>query len=111
MTSQQARLLRFIADYQRDHAGASPSYDEMAGALGLKSRSGAHRLVAGLEERGHVMRVRNLQRSIRLTRPEVTVGDFRAAVARLVEQEGVDRAIGVLRAVERELLPRLGGAA
>jgi repressor LexA len=54
MTPQQQRLLAFVERYQRVHRGVSPSFDEMAGALGLKSKSGVHRLIAGLSSEGRL---------------------------------------------------------
>lgn len=56
LTHQQASLLRFIDGYQKANGGASPSYQEMAGSLGLSAKSGAYRLMMGLIERGFVRR-------------------------------------------------------
>ena len=51
LTRKQANLLRYISD-QITKDGVSPSFDEMKDALGLKSKSGVHRLIMALEERG-----------------------------------------------------------
>ena len=51
LTRKQYELLIFIDKTLRD-TGISPSYDEMKAALELKSKSGIHRLITGLEERG-----------------------------------------------------------
>ena len=63
LTKKQQELLKFL----RKHEGeVSPSFDEMREALGLASKSGIHRLVVGLEERGYVNRIPNRKRTIRL---------------------------------------------
>ena len=54
MTTQQRALLAFIVGYIRSHNGVAPSYQQMAEALGLKSKSGVHRAVKSLVERGHL---------------------------------------------------------
>ncbi len=51
LTRKQRELLQFIQERLGD-SGISPSFDEMKDALGLKSKSGVHRLITGLEERG-----------------------------------------------------------
>ena len=56
LTRKQYQLLTFIHQTLRD-TGISPSYDEMKEALGLKSKSGIHRLITGLEERGSIRRL------------------------------------------------------
>ena len=50
LTRKQHQLLVFI-NQRLDETGVSPSFDEMKEALGLKSKSGIHRLITGLEER------------------------------------------------------------
>ena len=65
VTPKQHRLLQFLRE--RESLGLpAPSLDEMAAAVGLRARSGAHRLVAGLEERGHVRRIAARQRSVQV---------------------------------------------
>ena len=51
LTQRQHQLLQFIQSYSSDH-GVPPSFEEMRDALKLKSKSGIHRLITGLEERG-----------------------------------------------------------
>ncbi|HVL78178.1 MAG TPA: repressor LexA, partial [Sphingomicrobium sp.] len=53
LTSKQHELLMFIRE-RLDRGGVSPSFDEMREALDLKSKSGVHRLVSALEERGFI---------------------------------------------------------
>lgn len=64
LTPKQAELLSFIRLYRTEQGGISPSYDEMREFLGLNSKSGIHRLVVALEERGHIRRLENHSRSI-----------------------------------------------
>ena len=67
LTSKQARLVRFIHEHlERD--GVSPSYEEMRVSLELQSKSGIHRLVIALEERGFIRRLPNKARAIEVLR-------------------------------------------
>lgn len=66
LTPKQGALLDFIARYQREHRGVSPSFDEMAKAVGLASKSGVHRLVEGLVVRGALERLPTHARALRV---------------------------------------------
>lgn len=66
LTPKQRKLLDFIAEYQRDHRGDSPSFEEMAAGLGLASKAPVHRLLEGMEERGAIVRDRRRARAIRI---------------------------------------------
>lgn len=55
MTAEQLRLLDFVDAYICNH-GFSPSYEEMAEHLGLRSKSSVHRLASALIERGYLRR-------------------------------------------------------
>lgn len=67
LTRKQHELLVFINDcLNRD--GFSPSFDEMKDALGLKSKSGIHRLITGLEERGFIRRLPHRARALEVLR-------------------------------------------
>ena len=55
LTRKQHQLLIFINE-RLNTTGVAPSFDEMKEALGLKSKSGIHRLISGLEERGFIRR-------------------------------------------------------
>jgi repressor LexA len=70
MTKRQAQLLAFIRAYAVEHQNASPSYQEIAVALGLRSKSGVHRIVHGLENQGLIVRSEDLNRSIRVVAPD-----------------------------------------
>ena len=79
LTKKQSELLRFIHSRLQD-AGVPPSFDEMKDALELRSKSGIHRLVMALEERGFIRRLANRARAIEVLRlPEsATVGPPKA---------------------------------
>ena len=69
LTIKQRELLNFLEAYENKYE-ASPSFDEMRGALGLASKSGIHRLISGLEERGFITRLTNRARAIKVIRNE-----------------------------------------
>lgn len=72
LTRKQHQLLTFINRTLRN-TGISPSYDEMKEALDLKSKSGIHRLITGLEERGFIRRLPHRARALEVLRlPENT---------------------------------------
>ena len=56
LTRKQFELLRFIHERLKE-AGVPPSFDEMKDALDLRSKSGIHRLITALEERGFIRRL------------------------------------------------------
>ena len=85
LTAKQRELLMFI-DSRLKEGGISPSFDEMREALDLKSKSGVHRLISALEERGFIRRLPNRARALEVvklpeTRPSATVTPIRPAVA------------------------------
>ena len=63
LTRKQFQLLAFI-DKTLRNTGISPSYDEMKAALNLKSKSGIHRLITGLQERGFIRRLPHKARAL-----------------------------------------------
>jgi repressor LexA len=63
LTRKQAELLRFIHERLKE-SGVPPSFDEMKDALDLRSKSGIHRLITALEERGFIRRLPNRARAI-----------------------------------------------
>ena len=67
LTRKQHELLLFIHRHLSDQ-GVSPSFDEMKDALRLKSKSGIHRLITGLEERGFIRRLPHRARALEVTR-------------------------------------------
>ena len=86
LTKKQLDLLEFIHKrVQRD--GVPPSFDEMKEALDLRSKSGIHRLITALEERGFIRRLAHRARAIEVVRlpetlagPDAASGGFRPRV-------------------------------
>lgn len=67
LTAKQQELLLFI--HQRlEEGGVSPSFEEMKEALDLKSKSGVHRLIGALEERGFIRRLANRARALEVVK-------------------------------------------
>ncbi len=110
LTRKQYELLVFVNRHLQEH-GVSPSFDEMKAALGLRSKSGIHRLITGLEERGFIRRLAHRARALEVVRlpenhvggtaraasaagstagfrPNVIQGDFRGSLAGAVPAQG-----------------------
>jgi repressor LexA len=96
LTRKQHELLMFI-NQRLTATGVSPSFDEMKDALNLRSKSGIHRLISGLEERGFIRRLAHRARALEVIKlpeesaapgssergrfsPTVIKGDFSAAL-------------------------------
>jgi repressor LexA len=73
LTRKQLELLRFIHERLKE-AGVPPSFDEMKDALDLRSKSGIHRLITALEERGFIRRLPNRARAIEVIKLPETNG-------------------------------------
>ncbi len=67
LTKKQSELLRFINERLKE-TGVPPSFDEMKDALDLRSKSGIHRLIIALEERGFIRRLPNRARAVEVLR-------------------------------------------
>jgi repressor LexA len=67
LTRKQQELLLYIHD-RLEEGGISPSFEEMKEALNLKSKSGIHRLISALEERGFLRRLPNRARALEVTK-------------------------------------------
>jgi len=78
LTRKQFELLRFIHE-RLTEAGVPPSFDEMKDALDLRSKSGIHRLITALEERGFIRRLPNRARAIEVIKLPDSVGHGMAA--------------------------------
>ena len=82
LTKKQYQLLMFI-DSRLKVVGVSPSFEEMKVALNLKSKSGIHRLITGLEERGFIRRLPYRARALEVLKlPENALGSSRDMVTR-----------------------------
>lgn len=80
LTAKQHELLRFI-QHKLEDSGISPSFEEMKDALDLKSKSGVHRLISALEERGFIRRLPNRARALEVLRQPEDINPPRAANA------------------------------
>lgn len=67
LTAKQQQLLFFL-HHRLSDTGISPSFEEMKDALGLRSKSGIHRLITALEERGFIRRMPNRARALEVLR-------------------------------------------
>ena len=94
LTKKQHELLLYIHRCIQEN-GVSPSFDEMKDALNLKSKSGIHRLITALEERGFIARLAHRARALEVLKmpgavvpggrklsPNVIVGEFASAAGR-----------------------------
>jgi repressor LexA len=78
LTRKQLELLLFINERLKE-SGVPPSFDEMKDALDLRSKSGIHRLITALEERGFIRRLPNRARALEVLRlPEAVSTSFAA---------------------------------
>jgi repressor LexA len=91
LTKKQKNLLIFINKKIRS-TGVSPSYEEMKNALNLKSKSGIHRLITALEERGFVRRLAHKARALEVVKlPETaSVNDIYNSFSPSVIKGGLD---------------------
>jgi repressor LexA len=86
LTKKQYELLMFIHQRIRE-TGVPPSFDEMKDALDLKSKSGIHRLITALEERGYIRRLEKRARALEVVRlPENASEGLRPAATRTQAQ-------------------------
>ena len=87
LTRKQMQLLEFInRRVQRD--GVPPSFDEMKDALDLRSKSGIHRLITALEERGFIRRLAHRARAIEIVRIPEAMEAGGGLVPKVIEGEG-----------------------
>ena len=104
LTSKQHELLTYISRRLKN-TGISPSFDEMKDALNLRSKSGIHRLITALEERGFIRRLPHRARALEVLRlpesaisgaearrfaPSVIKGDFSGAMAGAESAQAAD---------------------
>ncbi|NOR62521.1 MAG: transcriptional repressor LexA [Rhodobacteraceae bacterium] len=90
LTKKQLDLLKFI--HKRVQAdGVSPSFDEMKEALNLRSKSGIHRLITALEERGFLRRLAHRARAIEIIKlPDSMEGGFQPTAIEGSSRRSVD---------------------
>lgn len=66
LTARQAEAKAFLIDYMDRNGGIAPSFDEITEGLGISSKSGVHRIMQSLIERGHVQTIPGRARAIRI---------------------------------------------
>lgn len=108
LTRKQLDLLKFI-DNRLKKEGVPPSFDEMKEALDLKSKSGIHRLITALEERGFIRRLAHRARAIEIVRlPESMGGGFRPSIVEGGRSDPPNTALSVnVDAIEIPLMGRI----
>ncbi|HKL69272.1 transcriptional repressor LexA [Salibaculum sp.] len=96
LTRKQLDLLAFIhARVQRD--GVPPSFDEMKEALDLRSKSGIHRLITALEERGFVRRLAHRARALEIIKLPESLEQKTGFSPRVIEGDQPDSGPGQAR--------------
>jgi repressor LexA len=102
LTRKQYELLRFINERLKE-AGVPPSFDEMKDALDLRSKSGIHRLITALEERGFIRRLPNRARAIEVIKlPELSPGGARRGFTPSVIEGNLGKGRGATPAEDGE---------
>jgi repressor LexA len=102
LTRKQYELLRFINERLKE-AGVPPSFDEMKDALDLRSKSGIHRLITALEERGFIRRLPNRARAIEVIKMPEQASNAGAGVRRGFTPSVIEGNLGrVVRSTSEE---------
>ena len=111
LTRKQLDLLAFINKrMQKD--GVPPSFDEMKEALDLRSKSGIHRLITALEERGFIRRLTHRARAIEVVKlPETLGGEASGTALQVIEggrQDALKPTTTPVEAIHATELPVMG---
>src|SRR3984893_5602529 len=102
LTRKQLELLRFLHERLKE-AGAPPSCDEMKDALDLRSKSGIHRVITALEERGFIRRLPNRARAIEVIKlPDSVAHGIGGTRARGFTPSVIEGNLGRVRASSEE---------
>jgi repressor LexA len=102
LTRKQHELLRFIHERLKEQ-GVPPSFDEMKEALDLRSKSGIHRLIMALEERGFIRRLPNRARALEVVRmPESAIPAQSNAPQRGFRPNVIEGTLGKVRSTKQE---------
>lgn len=116
LTPRQRDLLRFIADYMAASNGVAPSFVQMSEALGLRSKSGLHRTLCSLEERGFIRRLPYRARALEIVRSlpadenatfdqeGCSLDELRALVERLRRRDGATATCAALVGLANDCL-------
>ena len=101
LTRKQYELLRFIHERLKE-SGVPPSFDEMKVALDLRSKSGIHRLITALEERGFIRRLKNRARALEVIRLPETVAAGVTSRARGFSPNVIEGSLGRVRTASED---------
>ncbi len=97
LTRKQHELLMFIHERLKE-SGIPPSYEEMKAALDLKSKSGIHRLIMSLEERGFIRRLPNRARALEVVRlPDSAAPSIASGAKRGFSPNVIEGSLGKVR--------------
>jgi len=108
LTTKQKELLLFIHKRIKE-TGVSPSFDEMKDALNLASKSGIHRLITALEERGFIRRLAHRARALEVLKlPEAATATAPSAGRQAFRPSVVDNTGGGAQAANNNSVPILG---
>ena len=108
LTKKQKNLLLFINKKIRS-TGVSPSYEEMKNSLNLKSKSGIHRLISALEERGFIKRLAHKARALEVVKlPETaSANDIYNSFSPSVIKGGLDESTAKQNSTEVPILGKI----
>ncbi len=107
LTAKQQQLLGFI-QVRLDSDGVSPSFEEMKDALDLKSKSGVHRLINALEERGFIRRLPNRARALEILKVPDAMDHSKLASNVVPIRSEADAALAVVAANDVISIPLHG---
>ncbi|WP_091680262.1 transcriptional repressor LexA [Methylocapsa palsarum] len=99
LTKKQSELLRFIHERLKE-TGVPPSFDEMKDALDLRSKSGIHRLIIALEERGFIRRLPNRARALEVLRLPGSTTPLDAGRGKKFAPSVIEGTLGRVRALQ-----------
>lgn len=111
LTRKQYELLMFVHERLKE-TGIPPSFDEMKDALDLRSKSGIHRLITALEERGFIRRLPNRARALEVLKLPESVAPSLASPPRPAPGKGfapsvIEGSLGKPRTPEPEEIPQV----
>jgi len=99
LTRKQHELLMFIHERIKE-SGVSPSFEEMKEALDLRSKSGIHRLITALEERGFLRRLAHRARALEIVKLPQSMGPGVAGTGRGFTPSVIEGSLGKVRKIE-----------
>ena len=108
LTRKQHELLMFIHERMKE-SGIPPSFDEMKDALDLRSKSGIHRLITALEERGFIRRLPNRARALEVVRLPDSMNPSLGGKKARFEPAVIDGSLGRVSTPPRRSAPELPG--